>query len=114
MDFTFSVEIIDYICKVSVTNLSSEIKNIIINFELNKDNYDYLIEGKIKKKSLVYPFSKTTEDFIISPLRSDLNIVKLNNILIQEYSMDDKSYEKIKMIYSYNPGFIKVNHINLS
>ncbi len=114
MDFTFSIEIIDYICKITINNLTNEIKNIIINFELNKDNYDYLIEGKIKKKALVYPFSKTTEDFIISPLRSDLNIVKLNNILIQEYSLDDKSYEKIKMIYNYNPGFIKVNHINLS
>ena len=86
----------------------------MINLELNKDNPDYLIEGKIKKKTLVYPFSKSTEDFIITPLRNDLNIVKLNNIFVQEYSMDDKSYEKIKMIYKYNPGFIKVNHINLS
>jgi hypothetical protein len=114
MDLTFSIEIIDYICKFTVTNLSNKIKNVIINFEYNKENYDYLIEGKIKKKTLVYPFSKSTEDFIITPLRNDLNIVKLNNILVQEYSMDDKSYEKIKMIYKYNPGFIKVNHINLS
>ena len=114
MDLTFSIEIIDYICKFTITNLSNKIKNVIINFEYNKENYDYLIEGKIKKKTLVYPFSKSTEDFIITPLRNDLNIVKLNNIFVQEYSMDDKSYEKIKMIYKYNPGFIKVNHINLS
>ena len=45
IDLKFSVEIINYICKISVENNSNEIKNIMINLELNKDNPDYLIEG---------------------------------------------------------------------
>ena len=40
IDLKFSVEIINYICKISVENNSNEIKNIMINLELNKNNAD--------------------------------------------------------------------------
>ena len=110
IDLKFSVEIINYICKISVENNSNEIKNIMINLELNKDNPDYLIEGKIKKKTLIYPFSKHSENFIITPLRNELKVIKLNNIYIEEYPLNDKNYEKIQMVYNYNPGFIRIKH----
>lgn len=82
----------------------------MINLELNKNNPDYLIEGKIKKKTLIYPFSKHSENFIITPLRNELKVIKLNNIYIEEYPLNDKNYEKIQMVYNYNPGFIRIKH----
>ena len=60
--------------------------------DVNKNNPDFLINGKVKKKTLVSPFTKHCESFIIIPLR--------------------KKLKQIKQIFLYNPGYIKINNSN--
>ena len=67
------------------------------------------MEIKIKKKTLIYPFSKHSENFIITPLRNELKVIKLNNSNWR-ISLNDKNYETIQMVYNYNLGFIRIKH----
>ena len=108
-DWNFFIEIIDFNLKIIIENLSDEIKNILLKLEVNKENPDYLIEGKVKKKTLVYPSSKHTESFLIIPLRNQLRTIKINHIYIQEFPLDDKLNKNCKIIYNFNPGFININ-----
>ena len=112
IDWKFDSDIIDFTLKITVENLSDKIKNIILCVEVNKDNPDFLINGKVKKKTLVSPLTKHCENFIIIPLRKQLKQIKVNYIYIQEYYIDDKYNESIKQIFYYNPGYIKINNSN--
>ncbi len=112
IDWKFDSEIIDFKLKITVENLSDKVKNIILYLDVNKNNPDFLINGKVKKKTLVSPLTKHCESFIIIPLRKKLKQIKVNHIYIQEYYIDDKYNEEMKQIFLYNPGYIKINNSN--
>ena len=112
IDWKFYYEVIDFKLKIIVENLSDMVKNIILCVDFNKDNPDFLIHGKVKKKTLVSPLTKHCENFTIIPIRKKLKIIKINHIYIEEYPIDDKYNNEMKQIFNYNPGYININNSN--